>query len=115
MAYPEGPRDGVPSESGTADSNEVARRNRIEAATSRLIAALDALEAAVERRREQDRSDEMLAAQLQAQGKDRSQLAADLDAQIARSRRLEATSREIARRIDVAIETIQSVLDGQDR
>lgn len=105
----------MPSESGIAAPHEATQRNRIEAATSRLIAALDALEAAVERRREQDGCAETLAAQLQAHGKDRSRLAADLDAQIARSRRLEATNREIARRIDIAIETIQSVLDGQER
>jgi hypothetical protein len=115
MAYPESSRDGMTSESGIAARPDVTRRTRIEAATSRLIAALDALEAAVERRRERDRGEEMLAAQLQAHGKDRSKLAADLDAQVARSRRLEATNREIARRIDIAIETIQSVLDGQDR
>jgi len=52
----------------------------IEAATKRLALALDALAAAVERRRKADRDEETLAAQLHALGGDRSRLAAELDA-----------------------------------
>jgi len=89
--------------------------NAIDAATRRLSAALDALEAAMERRLEADRTEETLAAQVQALGADRSRLASDLDTQAARSRRLEATNREIARRLDVAIDTIRSVVDAHDR
>jgi hypothetical protein len=88
--------------------------NAIEAATRRLSAALDALEAATERRREADRGEETLVAQVQALGADRSRLAADLDQQAARSRRLEATNREVAKRLDVAIETIKTVLEVGD-
>jgi Domain of unknown function (DUF4164) len=88
--------------------------NAIEAATRRLSAALDALEAATERRREADRGDQTLAAQVQALGEDRSRMASDLDLQAARSRRLEATNREVARRLDAAIDTIKTVLDGHD-
>jgi hypothetical protein len=86
----------------------------IDAATKRLALALDALEAALERRREGDRGDETLAAQLQALGTDRSRLAADLDAQAARARQLETASREIARRLDVAIDTIRTVVEAND-
>jgi hypothetical protein len=86
----------------------------IDAATKRLALALDALEAALERRREADRGDETLAAQLQALGTDRSRLAADLDAQAARARQLETTSREIARRLDVAIDSIRTVVEAND-
>jgi hypothetical protein len=86
----------------------------IDAATKRLALALDALEAALERRREADRGDETLAAQLQALGTDRSRLAADLDAQAARARQLETTSREIARRLDVAIDSIRTVVEASD-
>ncbi len=88
--------------------------NAIDAATRRLSAALDALEAATERRREADRGEETLVAQVQALGMDRSRLAADLDNQAARSRRLEETNREVARRLDVAIDTIRSVLEAHD-
>jgi hypothetical protein len=84
----------------------------IEAATRRLAAALDALEAAVERRREADRSEGALAAQVQALGTDRSRLAADLDVVTARSRSLEATNRDIAQRLDVAIDSIRAVLEA---
>jgi hypothetical protein len=87
----------------------------IDAATRRLAAALESLESAVERRRESDRGDEALSAQVHALGADRSRLAAELDVQTARARRLEAVNRDIARRLDVAMETIRSVLDAHDR
>jgi len=87
----------------------------IEAATRRLAQALDALEAAVERRREADRGQSQLEDQVQALGADRSRLASELDAQAARSRRLESTNRDIARRLDVAMDSIRSVLEVKDR
>ncbi len=87
----------------------------IDAATKRLALALDALDAAIERRREADRGQEGLAAQLHALGTDRSRLASDLDAAVAHARSLETTNREIARRLDVAIDTIRSVLEANDR
>jgi len=86
----------------------------IDAASRRLASALDALEAALERRRLSDRGEETLAAQIHALGADRSRLAADLDMQAARARKLETTSREIARRLDVAIDTIRSVITTHD-
>jgi DNA-directed RNA polymerase specialized sigma24 family protein len=89
--------------------------NAIDAASKRLALALDALEAAIERRREADRSEEGLADQLHALGADRSKLASDLDAAVARARVLETANREIARRLDVAIGTIRSVLEENDR
>ncbi len=86
----------------------------IDAATKRLALALDALDAAVERRQEADREEQNLADQLHALGTDRSRLASDLDVAAARSRVLETTNREIARRLDAAIETIRSVLETHD-
>ena len=83
----------------------------LDAAVKRLALALDALDAAVERRRQADRNEEGLAAQVQALGVDRTRLAAALDGETARSRRLETTNREIAERLDNAIASIQSVLD----
>jgi Domain of unknown function (DUF4164) len=85
----------------------------IDAAAKRLALALDALEAALDRRREADRGEETLGAQIQALGVDRSRLAADLDAQAAQARQLENTNREIARRLDLAIDTIRSVIETQ--
>jgi len=87
----------------------------IDAATRRLALALDALDAAVERRREADRDGDRLSAQLQSLGADRSRLASDLDAAAARSRRLENKDRDIARRLDAAIDTIRSVIEAHDR
>jgi hypothetical protein len=84
----------------------------IDAATRRLMTALDALESAVERRREADRDENELAARIQALGADRSRLADELDGSLVKSRRLERANREIAERLDAAIGTIRSVLDA---
>jgi hypothetical protein len=45
---------------------------------------------------------------------DRARLADTLDGETARSRKLEATNREIAQRLDTAIASIQSVLDSNE-
>jgi hypothetical protein len=86
----------------------------IDAATRRLMSALDALESAVERRREADRDEDELATRIQALGADRSRLADELDGSLVKSRKLERANREIAERLDVAIGTIRAVLaDGE--
>jgi hypothetical protein len=90
----------------------IMEQSAIDTAVKRLALALDALDAAVERRREADRGEDALAAQVQALGLDRTKLAASLDGETARARRLEATNREIAQRLDTAIASIQSVLDS---
>ena len=102
-------RDGGRGRDGEAMTDASA----IDAATRRLAAALDALEAAVERRHEVDKSENALAAQVHVLGSDRSRLASELDSATARARALEATNRDIAQRLDVAIDTIRSVLEAQ--
>jgi chromosome segregation ATPase len=87
----------------------------IEAASRRLALALDALAAAVERRRDADRDEETLASQLHALGSDRSRLASELDATAARARSLESVNREVAQRLDAAIGTIRSLLAADER
>ncbi|WFU16171.1 DUF4164 domain-containing protein [Bradyrhizobium sp. CB3481] len=87
----------------------------IDAATRRLMLALDALEAAAERRRDADRDENELASRIQALGADRSRLADELDGSLVKTRRLERANREIAERLDLAIGTIRAVLDaGED-
>ncbi len=83
----------------------------IEAATRRLSQALEALEVATERRCEADRADGALAQQVHVLGSDRARLASQLDETTARARALEAANREVAQRIDQAIETIRGVLE----
>jgi hypothetical protein len=85
----------------------------IDAATRRLMAALDALESAVERRREADRDEDELATRIQALGADRSRLADELDGSLVKSRKLERTNREIAEKLDSAIGAIRDVLGGE--
>jgi uncharacterized membrane protein YccC len=89
--------------------------NAIDAAARRLETALDALEAAIERRREGERERAELAGQIHALGVDRSRLASELDTAAARSRRLETTNREVAERLNVAIETIRTLLDAHQQ
>ena len=86
----------------------------IEAASRRLTLALDALDAAAERRREADRSEAALANQVHALDADRARLAGELDQAAARTRVLETANREVAQRIDQAITTIRGVLGPQD-
>ena len=88
-------------------------RSEIEQATSRLTQALNALDAAVDRRIEMDRSRTILVDQMHALDADRAKLAADLDKETARARRLETANRDIARRLDGAIENIRNVLEAQ--
>jgi hypothetical protein len=84
----------------------------IDVATRRLMSALEALESAVERRREADRDENELASRIQALGTDRSRLADELDGSLVKTRRLERSNREIAEKLDAAIGTIRAVLDA---
>jgi septal ring factor EnvC (AmiA/AmiB activator) len=84
----------------------------VDAATRRLMTALDALESAVERRREADRDENELASRIQALGADRSRLADELDNSLVKTRKLERTNREIADKLDAAIGTIRDVLEA---
>jgi Domain of unknown function (DUF4164) len=89
-------------------------QSTIDQAVKRLALALDSLDAAVERRRQADRSEEGLASQVHALDVDRTRLADALDGETARTRRLESTNREIAQRLDAAIASVQSVLDANE-
>ncbi len=86
----------------------------IEAASRRLALALDALDAAAERRCEAARGEEAMAAQIHALGDDRAQLAGELDYAIARTRALEAANREVGERITRTIETIRGLVGGEE-
>jgi hypothetical protein len=89
-------------------------QSTIDQAVKRLALALDSLDAAVERRRQADRSEECLASQVHVLGVDRTRLADALDGETARARRLESTNREIAQRLDAAIASVQAVLDANE-
>lgn len=86
----------------------------LDAATRRLMTALEALESAAERRSEADRDEEELASRIQALGADRSRLADELDGSLVRARKLERANREIAQKLDAAIATIRSVLETEE-
>lgn len=82
----------------------------IEAATKRLNAALDSLTDALERRRDVDRHQEALLAQLHALGNDRARLAAELDVAQSQAGEVAQVGQEVMRRLDVAMGTIRDVL-----
>jgi L-lactate utilization protein LutB len=88
---------------------------QLEKARRRLASALDLLEAAVHRRREADRERDQLETQLQAFGADRSRLAGELDHARTLALKLEQTNREVAQRLDQAVDTIRAVLETQER
>jgi hypothetical protein len=104
--------------SGVAARAEASRtmsdQTAIDRVTKRLAQALDQLDAAVDRKIEIDRSRRILTEQVHALDADRSRLAADLDLQLARVRQLETVNRDIARRLDAAMGSIQLVLDAQE-
>jgi L-lactate utilization protein LutB len=84
----------------------------VELATKRLQAALEALEGAIERRLERDQGHAALASQVHAFDSDRARLAEELDAAVARARRLESANREIAEQLDEAIATIRAIVEA---
>jgi len=86
----------------------------IEAASRRLTVALDALDAAAERRRDADTREAALGEQLHLVDADRARLAGELDQAAARTRLLEAANRAIAERIDGAIATVRGALGADD-
>ena len=96
-------------------ATEMTDPTTIETVTQRLRQALDALDDAVERRLEAGVRGVALAEQVHMFEVDRSRLAAELDAMVARTRHLEATNRDIAKRLDHAIATIRSVIAEQDQ
>jgi hypothetical protein len=86
----------------------------VEVASQRLTQALEALDAAIDSRIEIERNRPVLTEQVHALDADRSRLAAELDSQTARARRLELANRDISQRLEAAMQNIHSVLDGQE-
>jgi len=88
--------------------------NPVEAASRRLALALEALAAAVERRREAAKGETALTTQLHALGTDRARLASELDGATARVRSLQGVQREVGDRLDRVIATIRSMLAADE-
>ncbi|GGC64381.1 DUF4164 family protein [Chelatococcus reniformis] len=82
-------------------------------ALKRLDAALTALEAAAARREEADRRSGDLETELSLMQDDRARLAVDLDGTIAKLDRMEATTADVGRRLELAMAAVQAVLDAE--
>lgn len=97
-----------------AIDGQLSETDLIAAAAARLSLALDAFDAAADRRREADREAQSLANQVHALDSDRARLASELDETTARARSLETANREVGARIDQAIATIRTVLNSDE-
>ncbi|GJE60889.1 DUF4164 family protein [Methylobacterium trifolii] len=82
----------------------------IDDALARLDGALARLEAAVARRLDADAAPDDRDAELAIMGEDRARLAAALDLASARLATVEATTDQVGRRLDRAIEAVEGVL-----
>ena len=85
----------------------------MERAQRRFTSALDALEAAVLRHNEAERSAAGLEAELRTLSEDRSRLAQELDRSQARMVKLEAVTGDVSGRLDSAIDTIRGLLASE--
>jgi hypothetical protein len=91
--------------------NGANREGGFDQAVKRVMDALDALDAVLERRLGKDSGKGgSLVEQLHAFNVDRARLAAELDAVRARARDLENSNREAVRRIDEAMSAIRAVI-----
>ncbi|HMQ58207.1 MAG TPA: DUF4164 domain-containing protein [Rhizobiaceae bacterium] len=77
----------------------------------RLAKALEALDAAVDRQREQSENYRDAEEEVQRLNADRARLAEELDGSEARAERLADVNKEVSRRLVTAMETIRAVLD----
>lgn len=86
------------------------RDTALGAALRRLDSAIGVLEAASTRIDDARRTGAERDTEIALLGEDRARLAEELDLSNARTARLESTNRDVARRLDHAIETIRDVL-----
>jgi hypothetical protein len=84
----------------------------VDQALARLLASISVLEVAAARRAEAERSKGTLETELALMQDDRARLAVELDGSMAYGKRLEATTDELARRVDRALGDVRSVLDA---
>lgn len=77
----------------------------------RLRAAAEALEQAQARRRENQRHSGPIETELALMQDDRSRLATELDAALARSNRVETLAEDLTRRVDAAMTAVRAVLE----
>jgi chromosome segregation ATPase len=87
----------------------------LDEALRRLASALDLLEAATARRVAAEAARADLTEELAVMQDDRARLALDLDAALARAKRLEATGQQVSRRIEKASASIRALIEGAGR
>lgn len=78
---------------------------------ARLRAAVEALEQAQSRRRENQRQSGPVETELALMQDDRARLATELDAALARSNRVETLAEDLTRRVDSAMTAVRAVLE----
>ena len=88
-------------------------RDGLDAAVRRLGTALDALEAALTRRRAGERSIAAIRGELQVLTEERARLAQQLNEAREHTAALESANREASRRLDTAMAAIRVVLESE--
>ena len=86
----------------------------LEAAMTRLTAALAALDGAVARHLDIDGRTRDLETELQIMGEDRARLALELDSATVRLARLQSATDHVERRVQLAVVAIRTVLGGDE-
>ncbi|QIB33394.1 DUF4164 domain-containing protein [Ancylobacter pratisalsi] len=87
----------------------------LDTALKRFDTAVEALEAAIQRRLEVERQEAALSQQVHVLSIDRSRLADALDGAQTRAEKIETASDEVSRRLGSAMETIRAVLAAHER
>lgn len=87
----------------------------LDVALSRLASALAKLGDVVERRLEHERGLIGREIEVQALNHDRARLAGELDEAFASVAQLDAANRDVARRVEAAMDAVRSVLESQER
>jgi len=95
---------------GGAFVNEIATENSYEAAAARLEQALARLDASVRSLNGRTRALARIEADTQKLMAERGRLAAELDKEAARAKRLDDSAADVSRRLIAAMETVRGVL-----
>ncbi len=90
------------------------RGQDLEQALDRITASITKLEGALHRRASHDKTLDALENDLHRIGEDRTLLASKLDQAEARGSRLEDVNKDVSRRLVAAMESIRTVLEGQE-
>nr|WP_321455929.1 DUF4164 family protein [uncultured Cohaesibacter sp.] len=86
-------------------------KTRVDAAWTRLDAAIDALEQSINKRQTKDLSVKALQDDLKRMAEERSELTGSLEKEKSRAQKLAGANEEVSRRLGAAMESVRAVLE----